>query len=69
MKKHQDFVAHDYHKPSDEVKPDWVLAGAVEDLRLLLELGYTVAQQRDFPQWKSDSEFKARRDAMMHAAQ
>jgi Zn-dependent M28 family amino/carboxypeptidase len=69
MKKHQDFVAHDYHKPSDEVKPDWVLAGAVEDLRLLLELGYTGAQQRDFPQWKSDSEFKARRDAMMHAAQ
>jgi hypothetical protein len=34
-----------------------------------MEFGYTVAQQRDYPQWKSDSEFKARRDAMMHAAQ
>jgi Zn-dependent M28 family amino/carboxypeptidase len=68
MKKHQDYVEHDYHKPSDEVKPDWDLAGAVEDLRLLLELGYTVAQARDYPQWKAGSEFKARRDAMMRAS-
>jgi Zn-dependent M28 family amino/carboxypeptidase len=68
MQKHVDFVAHDYHKPSDEVKPDWDLAGAVEDLRLMMELGYTVAQTHDYPQWKSGSEFKARRDAMMRAA-
>jgi Zn-dependent M28 family amino/carboxypeptidase len=68
MQKHQDYVAHDYHKPSDEVKPDWDLSGAVEDLRLLLEFGYSVAQERDYPQWKSGSEFKARRDAMMRAA-
>jgi Zn-dependent M28 family amino/carboxypeptidase len=67
MKKHQDYVEHDYHKPSDEVKPDWDLSGAVEDLRLLFELGYTVAQARDYPQWKTGSEFKARRDAMMRA--
>jgi Zn-dependent M28 family amino/carboxypeptidase len=68
MQKHQEFVAHDYHKPSDEVKPDWDLSGAVDDLRLLLDLGYTVAQARDIPQWKSGSEFKARRDAMMRAS-
>jgi Zn-dependent M28 family amino/carboxypeptidase len=67
MKKHQDFVAHDYHKPTDEVKPDWDLSGAVEDLRLLMELGYTVAQSRDYPRWKSGSEFKARRDAMLRS--
>jgi Zn-dependent M28 family amino/carboxypeptidase len=68
MQKHQDYVAHDYHKPSDMVKPDWDLSGAVEDLRLLMELGYTVAQSHDYPQWKPGSEFKARRDAMMPAA-
>jgi len=68
MKKHQEFVAHDYHKPSDVVKPDWDLSGAVEDLRLMLELGYTVAQAHDIPHWKSTSEFKARRDAMMHTS-
>ena len=28
---------------TDEVKPDWDLAGAVEDLRLLFEVGYRVA--------------------------
>jgi hypothetical protein len=67
MKKHQDYVAHDYHKPSDQVKPDWDLSGAVEDLRLLLELGYAVAQSPDYPRWKSGSEFKARRDEMMGA--
>jgi hypothetical protein len=26
------------------VKPDWDLSGAVDDLRLMLELGYGVAQ-------------------------
>ena len=38
------YTEHDYHKPSDEVKPDWDLAGAVEDLRVLFEIGYRVAQ-------------------------
>jgi Zn-dependent M28 family amino/carboxypeptidase len=68
MQKHDEFTAHDYHRPTDVVKPDWDLAGAVEDLRLMMELGYTVAQARDYPQWKSGSEFKARRDAMMGAS-
>ena len=67
IKKHDDYTAHDYHKPSDMVKPDWNLSGAVDDLRLMLELGYTVAQSGEYPQWKSGSEFKARRDAMMKA--
>ena len=68
-KQHQDYTAHDYHKPSDMVKPDWDLSGAVDDLRLMLELGYSVAQSGEIPQWKSGSEFKARRDVMMNAAQ
>jgi Zn-dependent M28 family amino/carboxypeptidase len=69
IKQHQDYTAHDYHKPSDMVKPDWDLSGAVDDLRLMLELGYSVAQSGENPQWKSGSEFKARRDVMMNAAQ
>jgi hypothetical protein len=68
MKKHQEYVARDYHKPSDAVKPDCDLAGAVEDLRLLLALGYTVAQMHAIPHWMSTSEFKARRVAMMRAS-
>jgi Zn-dependent M28 family amino/carboxypeptidase len=65
LQKHRDYTTHDYHKPSDEIKPDWDLSGTVEDLRLLMDLGYVVAQSPGDPQWKSGSEFKARRDAML----
>lgn len=65
LEKHRDYTAHDYHKPSDEIKPDWDLSGTVEDLRLLMDLGYVVAQSPEYPQWKSGSEFKARRAATM----
>lgn len=66
LKKRDYYTEHDYHKPSDEVKPDWDLAGAVEDLRVLFEVGYRVAQADEYPMWKSGTEFKAKRDAMMN---
>jgi Zn-dependent M28 family amino/carboxypeptidase len=68
MKKHQDYGAHDDHKPSNVVKPAWISRARVEDLRLLLDLGYSVAQGHDISHWKTGSEFKARRDAMMRAS-
>jgi len=66
--KRDEYTARDYHKVSDEVKPDWDLAGAVEDLRLLFDVGYRVAQSEKWPQWKDGSEFKARREAMLKGA-
>jgi len=42
--KRREYIANDYHKPTDQVKPDWDLTGAVEDLQVLLEVGYRVAQ-------------------------
>jgi Zn-dependent M28 family amino/carboxypeptidase len=63
--KSEEYIARDYHKPSDEVKPDWDLSGAVEDLQLLFSVGYRVAQGDKFPEWKPGTEFKARRDAML----
>jgi Zn-dependent M28 family amino/carboxypeptidase len=65
QRKQEEYTAKDYHKLSDEVKPDWDLSGAVLDLRLLAELGYRVAQGDRFPEWKPDSEFRARREAML----
>jgi Zn-dependent M28 family amino/carboxypeptidase len=59
------YTEHDYHKPSDEVKPDWDLAGAVEDLQVFFEIGVDVSNSNDIPQWKPGTEFKAKRDAMM----
>ena len=63
--KRENYTADDYHKPSDEVKPDWDLSGAVEDLRVFMEIGYRVAQAPNAPEWKPGTEFKAKRDAMM----
>jgi len=59
------YLANDYHKVSDEVRPDWDLSGAVEDFRLYVRLGYSIAQGDGFPEWKAGDEFKAKRDAMM----
>ncbi len=61
--KRDEYTNNDYHKPSDEVKPDWDLSGAVEDAQLLLAIGHRVAQGDKFPEWKPGTEFKAKRDA------
>jgi len=42
------------------IKPDWDLLGAVEDLQILLEVGYRVAQQPERPTWKSDAVWRPR---------
>jgi Zn-dependent M28 family amino/carboxypeptidase len=62
MKKREEYTANDYHKPSDQIKPDWDLSGAVLDLRLLLTMGYRVAQADKFPEWKPGNEFRAVRE-------
>ena len=63
------YTEADYHKPSDEVKPYWDLSGMVEDLQLLFSVGYRVANAEQFPAWSPGTEFKAKRDAMLNAAQ
>jgi Zn-dependent M28 family amino/carboxypeptidase len=60
-----DYTEHDYHKPSDVIKPDWDLSGAVEDLKVFFAVGYRVAQASKYPEWKPGNEFKATRDAML----
>jgi Zn-dependent M28 family amino/carboxypeptidase len=51
------FIANDYHKPSDDIRADWDFSGAVEDARLLFLFGYRVAQSQAYPQWKPGAEF------------
>jgi len=65
MQKRDEYTNNDYHKPSDEIKPDWDLSGAVDDTRVLFHVGYAVAQAAALPQWKPGTEFKAKRDSMM----
>lgn len=63
--KRDEYTEKDYHKPSDEVKPDWDLSGAMEDLGLLLTVGYRVANGSTWPVWERGTEFKALREASL----
>jgi Zn-dependent M28 family amino/carboxypeptidase len=64
-RKRKEYVDHDYHAPSDEVKPDWDLTGAVDDAQLLLAVGYRVANAEKYPEWKPGNEFRAKREEML----
>ena len=56
----------DYHQASDEWREDLNFTSAVENLGLMYELGMSLANSSDWPQWKPTSEFgqvRARTDA------
>lgn len=61
----QRYTAERYHKPQDEFDPAWDLSGAVEDLRLLVKVGYLVAAGDRWPEWNPGTEFKAIREKML----
>ncbi|GHA68487.1 M28 family metallopeptidase [Pontibacter akesuensis] len=65
QKWNENYTANDYHKPTDEVRDDWNLAGAVEDLQLFFRVGNRVANTEKYPEWKPGTEFKARREEML----
>jgi Zn-dependent M28 family amino/carboxypeptidase len=60
-----EFDLKDYHQVTDQVNADWDLTGAVQDVDLLFEVGYQVANADKFPEWKPGIEFKPKRDAML----
>jgi len=60
-----DYVAHHYHQPSDELDPSWTFEGGIQDLQMLFLVGRKLANESTFPQWKQGSEFKSIRDKMM----
>jgi len=57
----EEWEAKHYHQPSDELRPEWNLAGAVEDAQLYLYLGLKVANATALPAWKPGDEFEAAR--------
>jgi Zn-dependent M28 family amino/carboxypeptidase len=57
-----EYIANDYHKVSDEIKPGWDLSGMAEDVRLFFEVGLRVANEARFPEWKQGSEFRKLRE-------
>lgn len=69
QQKRDEYTNKDYHKVSDEIKPDWDLSGAVEDVQMLTWIGYRIAQADKIPEWKAGTEFKAKRDESMRGVQ
>jgi Zn-dependent M28 family amino/carboxypeptidase len=67
-KKRDEYTENNYHAPSDEIRPDWDLSGAVDDAQLMLAVGYRVANADHYPEWKPGNEFKAKRDQMLKKA-
>jgi hypothetical protein len=63
-----EYMERDYHQVSDEVRADWDYTGPADDARLLLMVGWIVAQSPRYPQWQPGTgypEFSARRDEML----
>jgi Zn-dependent M28 family amino/carboxypeptidase len=58
----RDYTAKRYHQPDDEYQPDWDFRGQAEDAQLLHMVGERLANSREWPNWSSDSEFRATRD-------
>ena len=62
IEKRKEYTANDYHAVSDEVKPDWDLTGALDDLTFMYHMGARLAATDEWPEWSSTSEFRAVRE-------
>jgi Zn-dependent M28 family amino/carboxypeptidase len=52
------YVAQRYHQPGDEFRGDFDYAGALQQVRLLVRLGWELANTADFPAWSRESEYR-----------
>ncbi len=58
----EDYVANRYHRPDDEITPQWNLDGGAADLALLYAVGREVADGNAWPNWLATNEFRPIRD-------
>jgi Zn-dependent M28 family amino/carboxypeptidase len=59
----EEYTATRYHKPSDEYDPGWDVTGTLQDLQLYYDVGLSIANSGDWPNWRVGTEFRAIRDA------
>ena len=57
LKKQEAYNGKDYHQPSDEYDPSWDFSGGVNDMRLLAQLGWRIAQQAEMPNYNAGDQF------------
>ncbi len=56
-KKQEEYNGKDYHQPSDEFDPSWDFSGGVNDMRVLAQLGWRIANQADMPRYNEGDQF------------
>ncbi|HJU41717.1 MAG TPA: M28 family metallopeptidase [Vicinamibacterales bacterium] len=56
-KKQESYNSTDYHQPSDEYDPSWDFSGAVNDMRVLAQLGWRIANQAEMPRYNEGDQF------------
>ncbi len=62
-KMEDEYTEKNYHRPSDEYDAKtWVLDGAIDDLKLLFQVGKRLVFTDKWPAWKEGSEFKGIRE-------
>jgi hypothetical protein len=56
------FTSTCYHQTCDSWSASWNLQGAAQEAELFYAIGNRLANSRDWPEWRSSSEFKKVRD-------
>jgi Zn-dependent M28 family amino/carboxypeptidase len=59
----KEYIDNHYHQPADEWQAGWTFTGMAHDLGVLYKVGMDLADSTQWPNWASDSEFRAIRDA------
>jgi len=57
LKKQEAYNDKDYHQPSDQYDPSWDFSGGVNDMRVLAQLGWRIAQQPEMPKYNAGDQF------------
>jgi Zn-dependent M28 family amino/carboxypeptidase len=56
-KKQEEYNGKDYHQPSDEYYPAWDFSGGVNDMRVLAQLGWRIANAAEPPRYNEGDQF------------
>jgi Zn-dependent M28 family amino/carboxypeptidase len=65
----EDYVAHHYHQPSDEYRPDWDFRGNAKLARFGFVLGWLASEQPKSIEWNPGDEFETARKKSPGSAQ
>ncbi|WP_041392865.1 M28 family metallopeptidase [Sphingobium sp. SYK-6] len=52
-----DYTGRCYHQACDAWSPEWDLAGAIDDISVMFDIGHDLAHSTRWPEWKAGSEF------------